>query len=49
MSCFYLCSVALPHGAMGPSAVCESYSITFEYNAVMLWLLFEFYKGIIGK
>ena len=34
MSCYYKCSMALPHGAVGWSAVCDcgisrSYSLTF--------------------
>ena len=37
MSCHFICSVALPHGAMGWSAVCDSgiscsYSIKFRLH-----------------
>ena len=42
----YLCSVALPHGDVGWTAVCEygiskSYSFTFEYVEIILLNCFE--------
>ena len=42
MYCYYKCSVALPHGAVGWSAVCDwgiswSYSLTFWYYSCLFF------------